>query len=839
MTASAEASVDDGRALDPLLDAERLKSIPKLQTTPGDVWPEQAFNAASSRAYGVANVLKAYAPAVLRAAATDGQWAAFFSGDGSMAEVAFRTTGEFAALLAALDQLESVAELVIDFQLLAKDRCRLILRDQGMTLEMNPEERRRLFSRVFSGEPVEYQGWEGQPRELVIITCNRPEALQKNVPEHIACFRAYRRRTRIVVLDDSYGEPQEANLRVLGALAGRGTRMYHIGPEEKARLREALRRGMPRADPDAARALDAVLDVLLGRAHDDGRFDGGLPEQRQWAAYLFKRGLVVDDDVRPGVLEPSPDEVMRAAAKGAREILVDVDRHLGRVLRTAEVVSAHKRSENSQVIPLDLIGMAERLDPSVLWSPRYSGHPDDSVWKSLASFIKWGARGTDVMEAGLPRQVRAKGVSPVRDLRGVGLALPLGKYGGVNWVPGRNEDFIAIEMRKFLEGGRSATAENFWIAHEREPRHFQHAVAIRHEVETRVVVDVLRSLMEEVERRAPEERDPGRLAALALEIYRERSQACAELVREKVALQYRELRRKLYGPLQEQIASLRADAEALREGARPWPPGFVDRFMDNLSDAPPLFHQGLKQLHVEALRDGGTWEERIEALLDAAALAEANNSGVYLGMIDADELSSSSVRSPDGLRNKAKEMLQLARAQLAERAYSPGDFRAIEMGVFLTDRDLARLATLDPKSSWQATPQLEAWCAAYAVSTVTPQQVMASETQKLAVVRGAIHLLRRRQKICGEPEWSKGQALALVERKLHEAEQICAGLEREFFAALPAPAGLASFTGKVMASVEGQIKTLCGLAAVAYEALEQTYRLAEVSPEPVRPPRAS
>lgn len=190
---------------------------------------------------------------------------------------------------------------------------------------------------------------------VAVVTCDRPEAVQRCVAGVLDNLREHGRDARVVVADD--GTAREEVVGRLRRMAGtRGARVAYIGREEKARLAEALVRsgvdadavsfalqGEPGIRLSPGRNRNAVLLETIGTLavglDDDTVCDLALPEGADVEALAFS------SRTDPTEFRFFPD---RAGAEGAvRRVRADLlgvhERLLGRPLLARAAAVAPER----------------------------------------------------------------------------------------------------------------------------------------------------------------------------------------------------------------------------------------------------------------------------------------------------------------------------------------------------------------------------------------------------------------------------------------------------------------------------------------------------------------
>lgn len=174
-------------------------------------------------------------------------------------------------------------------------------------------------------EPLEQAQWDGQIKDVGIITYNRPEQLARAINSYIDSVDVFGRKgITLTIFDDSNDAIQKENLTLIDSLVAQGRvvrvnslsssmpgmdapgnklSIRYIGPDEKQVYLAAMAEELEACGRDSGQNQRSLGD-LLGTLNDSGMWKGAAAKQRNWAHLWFggERALLVDDDTQAKAL---------------------------------------------------------------------------------------------------------------------------------------------------------------------------------------------------------------------------------------------------------------------------------------------------------------------------------------------------------------------------------------------------------------------------------------------------------------------------------------------------------------------------------------------------------
>lgn len=682
--------------------------------------------------------------------------------------------------------------------------------------------------RAFSGKKVPYARWEGEVKQLAVLTCDRPQELERCLNGYLENFRRYHREgLPITVWDDSGPIAAKQNQALVKAFQARGIPVTYVGVKEKEKLRARMEKGLVRKLNKPASEVKTALDELLGVRRADGGWQGSAGKQRQWIATFTAgtRSLVVDDDTLPCVADNDPEELSRAAGFGARHLArMSAGLGTGHQISGEDLVSPYLRTRVPVPIHYDMVGAAEAENPHHLAAAGFTFHKDTGGMQVVEAFLSQGAEAAGALQGDL-QPVTVENRTDKTRFSGSAYVTPLDiDFLGLNLSSGRNEDFALGEFFTALTGQENKGSHRFLHFHQRGLRHTNQARAYFEESLNTCVIIRVKTLLQEVLTITPASaNDPMALSAAALQRASRKGDVFApgyvlrDIVRIRKSLREIDLRLMgladlereavvpptplvatsplaFYPPPQRNLdGSAVESCDIFQKEADPddlegdlVPTSLVSTVYPSPSSDNEAVWSAFERLNesLSVLETGDAASWRMPPLFKAIAAAEArlNWDAQLLPSADLQRMQREELPS---LCQYLRGLRANLRASILDRGLcTDADVERLERGTFLTERQLWQMATASHFCSTMG-DVLEVFGKHYLKRTRRVDEFRNDPRMFNLAAQGAQKVLRKRQALAGQDPLDPVRLKPHLARMKEELTRLKADLEAQFLFSVP------------------------------------------------------
>lgn len=352
-----------------------------------------------------------------------------------------------------------------------------------------------------SNKPAPHpQFWAGTIHHVSIITCNRPEQLERCLDSYAKSLRffGYADSVPIYIFDDSRIANEQKNREIAARYAADGLTIRFFGPSrEKLYYVSQIKQHPPQEFADDLPEYSRLVAATYGDVGADGEWLGAAGRNRNFALLFAQshRSLMVDDDTMACSLGVSLETVRMRASQWLGE------QNNGKRKTQSAPVTSLLADESAGVdlrnsIPRDVITEASLNQRSAIAANLY-GHRDASAVSVILQAAEFDSGNIDALSGDLPLQQPYA----IQGRLGFGTSAfitPLAAASLVFPSIGRNQDIIAGKLFNALAHPLSAyTTKHLNHSHLRGPRYVQQLDVLRLEFVATIVTKEIERLGKE------------------------------------------------------------------------------------------------------------------------------------------------------------------------------------------------------------------------------------------------------------------------------------------------------------------------------------------------------